>query len=134
MISKEFLFAGNSIFTVSNDKGEHYTYKVTTAVWNNEQKFFISVLSGPDNNSDYVYVGMIKNSTRVLLTAKSKFRHDSKAFRIARFALDIVNGFTELPPGYDIQHEGKCGRCGRKLTTPESINLGLGPVCATKGA
>ncbi len=31
-------------------------------------------------------------------------------------------------------HEGKCARCGRKLTTPESIQRGLGPECAEKGA
>tara|TARA_R110002096_G_scaffold84290_4_gene194649 strand:+ start:14 stop:667 length:654 start_codon:yes stop_codon:yes gene_type:complete len=32
----------------------------------------------------------------------------------------------------EIWHEGKCSRCGRKLTVPSSIATGLGPVCATK--
>lgn len=26
-------------------------------------------------------------------------------------------------------HMGICGRCGRALTTPESITRGIGPVC-----
>lgn len=26
--------------------------------------------------------------------------------------------------------EGKCGRCARRLTTPESVQLGFGPECA----
>ena len=26
-------------------------------------------------------------------------------------------------------HEGRCGRCGRKLTVPESIEAGYGPEC-----
>lgn len=32
----------------------------------------------------------------------------------------------------DIRHEGRCGRCGRALTRPESIDTGLGPDCAEK--
>jgi hypothetical protein len=26
-------------------------------------------------------------------------------------------------------HEGRCGKCNRKLTDPTSIRIGLGPVC-----
>jgi hypothetical protein len=29
-------------------------------------------------------------------------------------------------------HEGYCGRCGRELTVPESIERGLGPQCARR--
>lgn len=29
----------------------------------------------------------------------------------------------------EIWHEGKCGRCGRQLTVPESIESGFGPEC-----
>ena len=29
-----------------------------------------------------------------------------------------------------IQHIGKCCKCGRPLTDPESIKLGVGPICA----
>jgi len=29
----------------------------------------------------------------------------------------------------EILHEGRCGRCGRKLTDPVSIETGLGPHC-----
>lgn len=30
----------------------------------------------------------------------------------------------------EVRHAGKCGRCGRKLTVPESIDTGFGPSCA----
>ncbi len=30
-------------------------------------------------------------------------------------------------------YEGRCSRCGRKLTVPASIHHGLGPECAGKG-
>ena len=35
-----------------------------------------------------------------------------------------------LPPALEVWHEGRCGRCGRKLTTPQSVETGFGPVCA----
>jgi hypothetical protein len=33
-------------------------------------------------------------------------------------------------PGYRLLVEGTCVRCNRRLTTPESIESGIGPVCA----
>lgn len=29
-----------------------------------------------------------------------------------------------------VTHDGRCGVCGRRLDTPESVARGLGPVCA----
>jgi hypothetical protein len=37
-----------------------------------------------------------------------------------------------LPGSVDVLHSGRCGRCGRTLTTPDSIERGLGPECAHK--
>jgi hypothetical protein len=34
-----------------------------------------------------------------------------------------------LPSGWEFRHEGRCGRCGRTLTVPESIDSGFGPEC-----
>ena len=129
MISTQFLLAGNSTFTVSNDGGEHYTFKVKKSkekYLNGQYTFFISLLTGPD---EYTYLGIIKNNS-VALTKKSKYKFDSVPYRVAKWAVEKVMYEKLLPIGYDIQHAGKCGKCGRKLTTPESINTGLGPVCA----
>jgi len=35
--------------------------------------------------------------------------------------------------GYTLLREGRCLICNRKLTTPESIETGIGPVCAERG-
>jgi hypothetical protein len=32
-------------------------------------------------------------------------------------------------PRCTVHHEGRCGRCGRTLTVPESIESGFGPEC-----
>jgi hypothetical protein len=37
-----------------------------------------------------------------------------------------------MPDGVVIWHEGRCGRCGRRLTVPESIESGYGPECIGK--
>lgn len=36
---------------------------------------------------------------------------------------------NKLPHHLHMLHENVCGRCGRALTDPESIQLGLGPIC-----
>jgi hypothetical protein len=38
----------------------------------------------------------------------------------------------EWPPKTAVWHEGVCGRCGAKLTNPDSIKQGLGPICLGK--
>jgi len=35
----------------------------------------------------------------------------------------------ELPEKVEFWHEGRCGDCGRRLTVPESIARGIGPIC-----
>ena len=123
-----FFAAGNSTFTVSNNKGEHYTFKIMKAEqW---EKWFVRLLTGPDNESSYTYLGKFENN-RLEMTAKSKMLPDSKPVQVFNWAIKQVNDRKPLPDGYAIQHCGKCGRCGRKLTVPSSIESGFGPECIT---
>jgi hypothetical protein len=124
-----FFEAGRALFTVTNKDNIHYTFKInkhkTAAVW------FASMLTGSDNESSYSYIGMYNPSDKsIRLTAKSKVNDDSTAVKVIRWAIKMVNEKKELPEGYSIQHEGKCCRCGRTLTTPESIERGIGPECS----
>jgi hypothetical protein len=137
MISKDFLLAGNATFTVSNPQGEHYTFKVNRPKHELDRSqmgiqrpapYFIRVLTGPDNENSYTYLGMVKEDG-VHLTKASKYTKDSKPYRVADWAVRGILAGGDLPDGYNIDHAGTCGRCGRKLTTPESIATGLGPVC-----
>ena len=138
MITKEFVTAGKAIFTVSNgDKGNWYTYKVTHKPANGQYKesWFVSILSGPDNNSNYTYMGMLDVLTGdVRLTRKSTFTDESQPVRVIRWALNNLWTGKAFPAGYDVQHEGRCGRCGRRLTTPQSLEAGIGPECAGREA
>lgn len=128
MITKKFVTAGKAVLTVSNPQGEHYTYRVRPM--ENGDAFFVSVLTAPEQ---YTYLGVLRpEEGRVVLTKASTFTKEAKAYRVADWAFRHIWAGRDLPPGYVINHAGHCGRCGRTLTHPESIQTGLGPECAGK--
>ena len=148
-----FVLAGNAVFTVSNPHGQRYTYRVRTGKCRcggspactlcrgdgklrhfktKEVMYFVQLLTGPDNDASYTYLGMMRPESVPMftLTAKSKMRQDSQPVRVVQWAFNVLKLEKPIPEGYTIQHAGKCGKCGRTLTVPESIETGLGPVCA----
>lgn len=144
-LDKNFFMGGNATFTVDNGKGTHYTFKIRQPKhqrpgYTGPAPHFISLLTGPDNENSYTYMGMVQEShptpdeTRltIKLTAKSKYNDDSAPVKVARWALFHAMTDRILPEGYSIHHEGKCGCCGRTLTVPESIERGIGPECWAK--
>lgn len=132
-ITADFLFGGHAIFTAASPNGAHHTYRVTTpAVQNADPVWFVSYLHGPDNTYDWSYLGLLKKDGRVIFTKNSKAGKDTETFQVAKWACKIVvDGLGDtLPEGYTIRHNGHCGLCGRRLTHPESLDTGIGPVCA----
>lgn len=123
-----YVLAGNSTFTlVSKRTGERFTFRVRAH--EEEPRHFVSLLNGPSNEADFVYLGTIfqwnafrhGRKSRVSTTAPS-----AKAF--AWFFANLSRGY--LSTTMEFWHEGSCGRCGRKLTVPASVATGLGPECA----
>ncbi len=61
-----FLSGGNAKFTIQSKKtGTHFTFKVSQG-WERQSNkrdtttpFFVSVLSGPDNEADFMFIGFI---------------------------------------------------------------------------
>ena len=57
-------------------------------------------------------------------------------YNVARWALRVIwqqaNGKYTLKSTHSIKHVGRCGKCGRPLTTPASLDTGLGEICATE--
>lgn len=133
MITIQFLKAGSSIFTVDNGRGQHFTYRVKQ---NNSKKiFFVQLLTGPNNLYDYTYLGLYDEQDNALrLTLNSAQPTKSIPVQVFNWALRVICGKAVLPDGYSIMHSGRCGRCCRLLTTPESIARGIGPECLSKMA
>lgn len=127
-----FVFAGRAVFTlVSKSTGARYTFRVRAG--RDDDRFFVEVLTGPDT---YTFLGTIFDAG----TTRARYFHgkrsaigaaapSAKAF--AWFA-GILLGQGRVPSTVEFWHAGACGRCGRELTDPVSIQTGLGPVCAEK--
>jgi hypothetical protein len=135
-LSEKFLLAGRALFTVSNPKGDHYTFKVrrVESEWpvgsgRMSVTYFVNVkTSGSDR--PYQYIGILKTDTGdIKCTAKSAFLPGTKEYDVAKWACQSVIGAKMIPDGYHIEHAGHCGKCGRTLTDPESIQRGIGPEC-----
>lgn len=135
IVSPEFVAAGHAIFTVANGKGQHYTYRVVcskASAKNPRSAWWVSFLTGPDNEHDYTYIGRYypQNGGSFTLTNASNLPAESLPVRVFAWAIAVIHGQKRLPDGYSIHHEGFCGRCGRRLTNPESIETGIGPECS----
>lgn len=145
MVSREFLLAGDAIFTIEvpepfRSGNPHYTWRIqkveASLRW--PESYFVKLLTGPDNNSDYTYVGKLDIfSGQVETTRKSTMTANSYAVKLvnrilARVWVDDHSAYTQY--GFQTHHEGRCGRCARRLTVPESIESGIGPECIKKMA
>jgi len=131
---KDFLLGGHAIFTVSNPVGEYYTYRINAVEGNNKRvRYFVALLTGPDNTSDYTYLGALNSlDGSVVLTKASKYKADSKPYRVINWLVGLIWEGKDLPSGYSIAHIGRCAACGRPLTTPDSLESGFGPICREK--
>ena len=124
---KLFIKAGHAIFTVENVKtGNRFTFKVSKH--KEKDLWFVGVLSGPKNTSDYQYLGTIFDKD-FRLTRKSRMSEAAQSYKVFKWVNDILNNGEDLPEDVKIYHAGRCGICGRTLTVPESIECGFGPVC-----
>ena len=138
---KNFVFAGNATFTIVNEQtGNRFTYRIRragygTSTYNEKNDiFYVSVLTGSDNNSSYTFVGTYfgGNSQRYVHSQKSRISVSADSNKvISWFFSYFINNQSKYPTVKSL-HSGKCGKCGKKLTTPDSIKSGLGPKCGNR--
>lgn len=132
-----YCLAGKATVTlVSLKTGTRFTYRISAAPDN--LAYFVGLLSGPDNTADYQYLGRIaiRPAGSIFYAGRkvpkpgdiSPQAPSARAFDYAWRA--VAQG--SLPAMLQVWHEGRCGRCARKLTVPESVARGFGPECAGK--
>ena len=154
---RTFLFAGRARFTLQSLKtGMRYTYRVAAnkkdledSIKKDDPAYFVSLLRGANNEKDYKYIGVL-HGTRFFITSASRLPRTSPSVVALVWFLDamekqkdvLADSLTTLDGGTSsgqkakiaFWHEGQCGRCGRALTVPKSINDaafngGYGPEC-----
>lgn len=144
-----YVLGGNATITVvSRGSGARFTYKVeqkrlgrrkndeTDEQYNARKKRvhegprFVSVMTGPDNENSYTYVGHIDEGRGFHLDRKSQISATAPSVSAWRWFWSAVRLKSDKVGQCEVWHEGRCSRCGRKLTVPQSVASGLGPKCA----
>lgn len=134
---KKFMFAGKAIFTIRSLKtGNYLTYKVerkepdpvvdppTGDEIPQEPVYFVRVLNGPDSHHNWLFLGTIFNHERFSPSKKTAVSNKALSMTVFRWFMKHMDSSQ-----MEVLHMEKCGRCGRQLTTPESIQSGFGPEC-----
>lgn len=119
----------NGTITLFNpETGNHRVVQVKTQ--KPDAKFapgerIISLQTGSCNETDFKGFGFVKADGRVIIWNKHRGTNLEKIGRIVENHAKWVNRL-------EFKFACKCRRCNRKLTTPTSIESGMGPACAER--
>jgi hypothetical protein len=128
---REFALAGRARLTlVSTRTGTRFTYKIRQLSL--EKPHFVSLLTRPDNETGYTFFGTIFDKVQFRHSSRASLTDDLPGPAAFRWFWKHLCEQNELHPQLEVWHEGRCGRCGRALTVPESIANGLGPECSKR--
>lgn len=132
-----FVLAGNARFTiVSKVTGKRFTFRVQASRASDAERaaptlFFVSVLTGSCNETAYTFLGTIFGRTRFVRGRKSSIGQDAPSAKAFAWFWTALSVRGVVPATCEVWHEGRCGKCGRALTDPASIEMGLGPKCGS---
>jgi hypothetical protein len=128
MDAKRFILAGNARFTVKNTMtGNRFTFHVRKP--DKSKPHFVKLLTGSDNSRDYTFLGTIFNERTYRHGRRSSVGEDAMSNRAFAYVWGLLANGEDIPGSVEIYHEGRCGRCGRRLTVPESVISGFGALC-----
>jgi hypothetical protein len=129
----EFIRAGKAILTIqSKQTQKHFTFKFITPEKENGKQppTWVRMLTGSDNDGKYTYLGTIFGN-KYFHGKRSSISEDAQGVKSFNwwFRSLLLNDPKRLSK-VALYHEGYCMKCGRTLTTPQSIESGIGPVCS----
>ena len=129
----------NGTWTVRNiATGAHRTFRVKTQA--DDAKFapgkrVLSVMAGSNNEDDYRGLGFIAADGVRPWKKTAASRANSALVEMFAAIAGLWSGgrgyiTSDKLAGYEVAQSTTCRCCNRKLTNPESIETGIGPVCA----
>lgn len=137
------LAKGNSknmkrVFTIVDKRSSvlseqrRFTFKITENV-DRPYKRFVKLMNGRDNENNFAYFAHLTLQNNSFLykhgADKAKVGRNAESVQLFENVLAHLRAHIEMP-GIEIWHSGRCARCGRRLTVPESVHTGYGPECA----
>lgn len=124
-----FILAGKAVFTARSERTwEHLTFSIRN--WKKAKHgtmHFVGVRTG----NDFANIGVVLNRNSFTRGKRADLPWDDPRVRGFRYVFEHLCQ-RRMPPRCEVWHEGQCGRCGRALTDPESIERGIGPECIKK--
>jgi hypothetical protein len=130
----QYMMAGKATVTLkSKATGTRFTYRLNLKKGDPAGQFkkditMVALMTGPDNNSSFQYIGHFFSDRNYKHGRKSRVGYDAPAAKAFAWTWSKLTA-GELPESLEVWHAGTCGRCGRKLTVPESVASGFGPEC-----
>jgi len=123
----------NGTFTLINKDTETYvTLKIHTVQKGNlEGKRMVSKLIGPDNETSYKGFAFVDDNDNINVWRKCQDKKTLQTAHILR-SMAIDGDKSKYADKVDMQLSKRCMRCNRKLTTPQSLEDGIGPLCIKK--
>jgi len=134
-LAREFIMGGNAVFTlVSKKTGSRFTFRVRRSRKAADPLHHVEVLTG---HSTYSYIGTLLPEQRFSRGRRSELPDfDGRVLAFGWFWKTLHEPRSErqlaIPEMVEMWHVGRCGRCARPLTDPESIQSGFGPECRAK--
>ena len=126
--ARQFILAGNATFTLKSVKtGTRFTYRVRAS--GDKTVHFVSLMNGPDNEASFSYFGFIRRGVFHHGAAKARVAYDAPSVKAFNWTFRVLQQ-DSMPDALQFWHEGRCGKCNRKLTVPESLETGMGLDCA----
>ncbi len=133
---RAYVFGGRATITIVSAKtGTSFTYHVA---WKEGTGnfFFVSLLTGPQNTSDYTPCGTVWKAVdgswiyRTNQSALDWVRLDSPSQTgFAWFVRQLNSKGAEISNQVEVWISSRCSVCHRKLTAKQSIAAGMGPKC-----
>ena len=125
----DYMLGGNAKFTVVSPKGTSFTYQIRKdkKAEEGDERHFVQVLTGPNNQEDFTFLGTIFGGKRYFHGKRSPIAPGAPSATAFKWIWDHAED-----PRIEVLSSGVCSRCGRELTDQESIKTGLGPICRTK--
>lgn len=117
-------------FTVEGEGARHLTFRIKTHA--QTRKTVIGLLQGRNNMSDYAWFAYVDGAS-LRYFRNPQLNGSPAELRVSREVIEtawqVIKGDPTVAGRRFARESKQCMRCGKELTTPESLNIGLGPVC-----
>ena len=89
--ARAFMLAGNSTVTLrSKRSGARFTYRVRKPEGDDKGFRFVSLLNGPDNESQYAYLGYLRREVYFHGGVKAKVGRDAPSAKAFEWAWQVI--------------------------------------------